>query len=64
MMDSADRSILRAVATIPRENDDLRAEIAALKANPDLSSFPHAQAHLARLERQLKNREKNRDALG
>ena len=64
MMDSADRSILRAVATEPRENDEIKEQIAALKASPDLSRFPHAQAHLARLERQLKNREKNRDALG
>lgn len=64
MTDGADRSILRAVATEPREDDELRAEIAQLRRNPDLSSFPHAQAHLARLERQLKNREKNRDALG
>ena len=51
MTDGADRSILRAVATEPREDDELRAEIAQLRRNPDLSSFPHAQAHLARLER-------------
>ena len=56
--DSADRSILRAVATEPRADDELRAQIAALKANPDLSSFPHAAAHLRRLERQLANRQK------